>query len=77
MLYDKCETATGDVSKVTSTEAFNAEMDTFAKNMEENRVTTPNKPLVNTGNEDLDNLVGISSARVIFFNYCARCSFAI
>ena len=58
MLFEKCESATANIGKVTSTELFNAEMKEFASKMSSNRATTPGAPPLIGANEELDNLVG-------------------
>ena len=57
MMFEKCESATSDIGKVTCTETFNMEMDAFARDMEKNRSTLPEVPPLKSGNEELDNLV--------------------
>lgn len=57
MLFEKCESATANIGKVTSTEMFNSEMREFASAMSINRATMPDAPPLIGGNEELDNLV--------------------
>lgn len=57
MLFEKCESATANVDKVTTTDMFNAEMVEFAKAMNSNRASMPGASPLIGGNDELDNLV--------------------
>lgn len=57
MLFEKCESATSNIGKVTSTEMFNGEMREFASAMSSNRSTLPDAPPLIGANGELDNLV--------------------
>ena len=57
MLFEKCESATRNIEKVTTTDQFNTDIDDFASAMQNNRLSTPTTPPLMSGDEELDTLV--------------------
>lgn len=57
MLFEKCESATRNIEKVTTTEQFNKDIDDFASVMQSNRLIDPSTPPLMSGDDQLDNLV--------------------
>lgn len=69
MLFEKCETATRNIDKVTTTDQFNTDIDDFANAMQSNRLSDPNTPPLMSGEEELDTLVSEAITRFSTFQH--------